>query len=213
VIVDANSYSQRRMMYRPMHRGVAAALVLLLSLAQSASLLAQRSATVGATRPLASDDPMPTLRVLPWARRTTSPIAERPRVGFGRIVLQVLAGVVGAWAAGAVAYNAVADAANDQAVKDDQGYSPAGNWGYVAGSMLGSTLGVYIVGSIGDIDGSFLATALGAAVPTLGLAANADDAIMALAGAIIVAPLQAAGATIGFNITRRRQGEGRTPSR
>ncbi|MDQ3949880.1 MAG: hypothetical protein M3282_06015 [Gemmatimonadota bacterium] len=79
--------------------------------------------------------------------------------------------------------------------------------------MLGSTLAVYIVGSIGAVQGSLLATAVGAAVPTVALAVNADDAYMPLFGALFVAPLQASAATLGFYLTRRRQGSERATQR
>lgn len=126
---------------------------------------------------------------------TCLPTAERPRVSAGIVVLQVFAGIVGAWAGGVAAYSLAESVANDRTV--------SGNVAFIVGSALGSTLGVYTVGYLGKVRGSLLATAAGAGLPSLALFFGVGDPYMPLYGVIFVAPLQAGGAAIGFNITGR----------
>ena len=129
--------------------------------------------------------------------------APRTATSTGQVVAQLLAGVVGAWAGGYAGYRIAERAADDYTVKGDAGYSPAGNVGYAVGSGLGSALAVYAVGAAGPARGSPVVTAFCAGMGSLALVPLIDDPYMPYFGVLLVAPLQAVAATVGFHASRR----------
>jgi hypothetical protein len=118
--------------------------------------------------------------------------------GAGKIILQLAAGVAGAWLGGLAGYQLVAGIADDRTVKGDAGYSPAGNGGFVIGSALGSATASALVGWALRTDGSFPGALAGASVPSLLLLLGLDEPYLGLIGAIFVAPLQSGGAYLGW---------------
>lgn len=129
--------------------------------------------------------------------------APRTPSSTSHVVAQLVGGVLGAWAGGSVGYKIAEGAADDRTVKGDAGYSPAGNVGYAVGSGLGSALAVYAVGLAGPSRGSPLVTTFFAGMGSLALVPLIDDPYMPLFGVVLVAPLQAVAATVGFNVSRR----------
>lgn len=118
--------------------------------------------------------------------------------GAGKVILQLAAGVAGAWLGGLAGYQLVAGIADDRTVKGDAGYSPAGNGGFVAGSALGSATASALVGWALRTDGSYPGALVGASVPSLLLLLGLDEPYLGLIGAIFVAPLQSGGAYLGW---------------
>jgi hypothetical protein len=88
-------------------------------------------------------------------------------------------------------------------VKGDEGYTPKANAALAIGSFAGATLASYLVGRSDGSHGSFLATALGAAIGTIPDALAYNDPYAPFVGVLIGAPLQGLGARIGYQHTRR----------
>lgn len=91
----------------------------------------------------------------------------------------------------------------DRRVKGDEGYTPKANAAFAIGSFAGATLASYFMGRSDGSHGSFLATALGAGIGTIPDALAYNDPYAPYVGVLIGAPLQAVGARIGYQHTRR----------
>lgn len=124
--------------------------------------------------------------------------AQIPAVPHWHRGLQLVGGLAGAWTGGLVAYKTAEHLADDRRVKGDEGYSPAGNWAYVAGSLVGAALGVAGAGHLLRDHGAVPAALAGAAAPTLLLLTVVDDPYLAIYGLVFAAPLQAVGAMLGY---------------
>ncbi|MFN8573553.1 MAG: hypothetical protein U0132_15975 [Gemmatimonadaceae bacterium] len=138
------------------------------------------------------------LRVSGAARFTGQPAAV-PVVPAWHRGLQLAGGVVGAWAGGIISYKVAEDLANDRRVKGDEGYSPAGNWAWVASSLVGAALGVAGTGRGLTDHGSVKWALAGAAAPSLLLLTVVDDPYLPIYGFVFAAPLQAVGAMLGYS--------------
>jgi len=137
------------------------------------------------------------------ARQNLTAQIVRPRLHVGTLVRQMLLGTGAAWLGGAVAYAVGAGIANDRRVPGDDAYSPAGNWALLFGSVLNGALAVHGVGRAGGVDGSYWAAAAGAALPSLVLLLpRMDECCLVLYG-VVSAPVQAASASVAFNLMRR----------
>jgi hypothetical protein len=95
----------------------------------------------------------------------------------------------------------------DRRVKGDEGYTPRANAALAIGSFAGATVASYLVGRSDGSHGSFLATALGAAIGTIPDALAYNDPYAPFIGVLIGAPLQGLGARIGYQRTRRPPAE------
>ena len=122
--------------------------------------------------------------------------ASKP--GTGQVVLQLLAGLAGAWIGGLAGYQLVAAIADDRTVEGDTGYSPAGNVGFVVGSALGSATLSTIVGGLQGTEGSYAGALAGGAIPTGLLLFGLHEPYLGPIGAVFVAPLQSGGAYLGY---------------
>ena len=126
--------------------------------------------------------------------------AEKPPLNNGRITGEILAGGTGAFALGAL--GGYIGLELDWGEDLDFLFPESSAIGIFAGCTLGSAVGVYIVGNIGNETGSFLATLGGSIVGMLaglgsGLLDEEDLSIFTiLAGPHVFA-------TIAFNMTRR----------
>jgi glycerol uptake facilitator-like aquaporin len=118
----------------------------------------------------------------------------------GQIVGSVLAAAIVGWTAWAVVDN---PEGSDRRVKGDQGYTPNANTAYAIGSFVGSTVAAYWIGRGDDSRGSLAATALGTAIPSIGLALGRHEPYLNVLGLVVGAPLQAVGGTVGYQLTRR----------
>ena len=80
--------------------------------------------------------------------------------------------------------------------------------GYAIGSTLGSALGVYLIGSSGNETGSFGSTFLGSVLGTgLGIVIVAKSDGLSMTHFIMGSMIQSVGASIGFNLSRRVEGD------
>lgn len=80
------------------------------------------------------------------------------------------------------------------------------NWGFVIGSTLGNTLGVYLIGNLGDETGDIFSTFIGSLVGTIagmGLIVTIDRDRENIYSVVLILA-QSAGAIIAFNKTRTR---------
>lgn len=117
---------------------------------------------------------------------------------------QLAIGALGAIAVGIAAYAYYDDpAAPGRRFNGDEGYTPKANAAFAIGSFAGATLASYLVGRSDGSHGSFLATALGAAVGTIPVALAYNSSHAPVVGVVISAPLQSLGARIGYQHTRR----------
>jgi hypothetical protein len=88
----------------------------------------------------------------PGSMSSRAPIDDKPRVSTGKVIGEILLGMVGNFAGGlAGALIGV------QVIEDDgEGLIHQGAvLGYLPGSMVGSALGVYLIGNTGNARGSF----------------------------------------------------------
>ena len=118
----------------------------------------------------------------------------------GQIVGSLLAAAIVGWTAWAVVDN---PEGSDRRVKGDAGYTPNANTAYAVGSFVGSTVAAYLIGRGDGSRGSLGATALGAGIPSIALAFGRHEPYLQAFGVLFGAPLQAVGATIGYQRTRR----------
>jgi hypothetical protein len=126
------------------------------------------------------------------------------RAPSGRIAAQILVGAAAAAVVGFVAWSIVDDPEGpDRRVKGDAGYTPNANTAFAIGSFVGGAVASFLVGRADGSRGSFGATLLGAAVASIPSALGRHEPYLPLLGIVIGAPLQAIGATIGYQVTRR----------
>jgi hypothetical protein len=128
-----------------------------------------------------------------------------PRRSRGaRVALQFLASSAGAAGGGLGTYLIMHDMGK-QRVKGDEGYSRAGNVGYLVGSFAGATLGAQLVGNAMGGTSPVWATALGALIGTLPLATlGVDEPFLPLYGIILGWIPQGGLATVGYAAGERR---------
>ena len=141
-----------------------------------------------------------------FTRSSQTALGDRvaERAGSGRIASQILVGAVAAAAAGFTVWSLVDNPeGSDRRVKGDAGYTPNANTAYAVGSFVASTLGTYFVGRGDGSRASFGATALGAAIASVPIALGRHEPYLPIVGIVFGAPLQAIGATIGYQLTRR----------
>lgn len=120
-----------------------------------------------------------------------------------RKAAQIFGGILGAGAVGVGAWAALDDpGGSGRRVKGDAGYTPNANTAYAVGSFLGCTGLVYLIGRGDGSRGSLWATAIGSGVATIPLLLGRNEPYTPLFGVVIAAPLQAIGATIGYQKTR-----------
>ena len=125
---------------------------------------------------------------------------SKPPLSVGRIVGEILAGGVGGVVVGFVGLVV--------GINYAMHYLPMGKCNPVVdyairiGSVLGSTIGVYVVGNIGNGTGSFLATLGGSILGGLvGWSALVlGQPLVGLSALVLGQPI---GATLGFNLTRK----------
>lgn len=117
---------------------------------------------------------------------------------------QLALGALAAMAVGIAAFACYDDPQGPgRRVKGDEGYTPKANVALAIGSFAGATLSSYLVGRSDGSHGSLLATALGAGIGTIPDALAYNDPYAPYVGVLIGAPLQALGARIGYQHTRR----------
>ena len=138
---------------------------------------------------------------VPVTRNRQNP-EERATVGTS--ALQTVAGLAGGFVLGLMGYKLAEGIADDRTVKGDAGYSPAGNWGWIAGSSLGIWGGIYGVGSALGYRASPLATGIGVAIPAALYLAIGDDPYLPLYGIVLVMPLQTVGGLTGNLLSQSR---------
>jgi hypothetical protein len=126
------------------------------------------------------------------------------RAANARIAAQIGGGAIAAGLLGFAAW-AVLDNPEgaDRRVEGDAGYTPNANTAFAVGSFIGSTVAVYLIGRGDGSRGSFAATAVGAALATIPMALGRHEPYLPLIGLVLGAPLQAIGATLGYQLTRR----------
>ncbi len=94
----------------------------------------------------------------PGSMSNRAPIDDKPRVSTGKFIGEIFMGMVGNFAggfAGALIGSRVIE-------DDDEGLIPMGAFlGFLPGSILGSALGVYLIGNKGNARGSFGRALLG----------------------------------------------------
>ncbi|MBM3237044.1 hypothetical protein FJZ31_12200 [Candidatus Poribacteria bacterium] len=80
-------------------------------------------------------------------------------------------------------------------------------WGFMGGTFIGSSSGVYLYGRLSGETGSYWATLIGSALGTSGvvLAATSFSGGLSVVAFIAHLVLPAAGATIGFNMTKGKE--------
>jgi hypothetical protein len=122
---------------------------------------------------------------------------------------QVSGGFLGASVLGIAAWSVWDDPeGSDRRVKGDAGYTPNANTAYAIGSFVGSTIMVYLIGRGDGSHSSVLATAIGSGLASIPLLLGRNEPYLPVLGVVLVAPLQAIGATIGYQRTRRARSEG-----
>jgi hypothetical protein len=127
-----------------------------------------------------------------------------PRSRSGRVALQFLAASAAAAGGGLGTYLVTRDLGETR-VKGDEGYTRAGNVGYLVGSLAGSTLGAHLVGTNMGGKAPLWATALGALAGTTPLIAlGIDEPYLPLFGVALGWLPQAALATGGFVMAEPR---------
>jgi hypothetical protein len=132
------------------------------------------------------------------------------RVSPWVVVGQLVGGTLAAGGAGLLAWSKYDDPYGPtRRVQGDEGYTPNANTAYAIGSFAGVVTATQLIGRTDGSHGGFLGAVLGAAIPTIPLLFGRDEPYLPLIGIVIVAPLQAIGATIGDQSTRRRDS---TPS-
>jgi hypothetical protein len=128
------------------------------------------------------------------------------RAANARVAAQIGGGALVAGVAGFVAWKLLDNPeGSDRRVKGDAGYTPNANTAFAVGSYVGSTVAVYLIGRGDGSLGSFGATAFGAAIATIPIALSRHEPYLPLIGLVLGAPLQAVGATLGYQLTRRER--------
>jgi hypothetical protein len=121
-----------------------------------------------------------------------------------RVALQFVAASAGAVIGGLGTYLAFRDLSETR-VKGDEGYTRSGNVGYLVGSFAGATLGAHLLGTSMGGKSPLWATALGAAIGTVPLAAlGIDEPYLPLFGIALGWIPQGALAAGGFNMAESR---------
>lgn len=153
-------------------------------------------AALYATTPYAGAPPM-TLAL------RTAPARSAGRATSRRRRMQIVGGALGALAVGLVAFGHYDDAEGpDRRVKGDEGYTPRANQALAIGGFVGATAASYLIGRGDGSHGSLLATAVGAAIPTIPVALMYDRPEAIYLG-VLISPLQGLGAELGYQRTRR----------
>jgi len=123
---------------------------------------------------------------------------SKPPLSVGRIVGEILAGGVGGVVVGFVGLVVGINYAFARDLPMGK-CNPVVGYAIRIGSVLGSTIGVYVVGNIGNETGSFLATLGGSILGGLvGWSISGTEAGFV---ALVFGP--PIGATLGFNLTRK----------
>ena len=121
-----------------------------------------------------------------------------------RIGLQFLAAGAGA-VGGGIALDLALKDVSTQRVKGDEGYTRSANVGYLVGSFAGATIGAHVVGTSLGGKSHVWATALGALLGTVPLAAlGVDEPYLPLFGIVLGWIPQAAMAAGGFEMAESR---------
>jgi hypothetical protein len=125
--------------------------------------------------------------------------------GSGAILLGVGGGLAG--------YALAHDGSSDYLIIDESGAYGA-LIGYLITSNLGCALGVYLIGDIGEDNGSFAATLGGSAVGTLAgcglvylMVGSSENDEMTVPVFVFFTVAQSAGATLAFNLSRKKKVE------
>ena len=137
--------------------------------------------------------------------RSASPWQPTRRRSQGaRVALQFLASSAGAAGGGLATYFITHDMGK-QRVKGDEGYSRAGNIGFLVGSFAGATLGAQLVGNAMGGKSPVWATALGALIGTVPLATlGVDEPFLPLYGIVLGWIPEGGLATVGYAAGERR---------
>jgi hypothetical protein len=136
------------------------------------------------------------------ADRLSSPVFARG--SNPRIAAQIVGSALGAVVLGIAAWTALDNPeGSDRRVKGDEGYTPNANTAFAVGSFVGSAAAAYVIGRGDGSRGSLVTTALGAAIATIPIALGRHQPYLPLIGIVLGAPLQAIGATLGYQLTRR----------
>ena len=134
---------------------------------------------------------------------------ERPIAGPKPVVApsgdQIVAGYMGSVLMGFAAWRAFDEPSGHHSkVKDDWGYTPRAMRALTIGSYVGGTLGVWLRGRHNGSVGSFLATALGVALPTVPMAMIHDDPVLPFKLIALWAPVQGLMGYAGYKISGPR---------
>jgi hypothetical protein len=133
------------------------------------------------------------------------PETPRQRAGAGRVAVQVLGGAAASAVAGIAAWKLLDDPeGSDRRVKGDAGYTPNANTAYAVASLAAGAAASYWIGRGDGSRGSWLATAVGVAVPTIPMLLMRHEPYLPVLGVVIGAPLQGIGGAVGYQATRRR---------
>jgi hypothetical protein len=140
--------------------------------------------------------------------RTTGPALDGSRVG-GEIAVATLLLVGGAYVGGRIGYEAALDCPREYEGCGDDALLHGGLPGGAIGGVIGATAGVFVIGNLGDETGSLWATlggsGGGALFATAAILWSSDGGNNQIGTGSVLLLLAApiAGATIGFNLTRR----------
>ena len=140
------------------------------------------------------------------------PVQAANRIGAAttwRKAGQIAGGFLGASVLGLAAWSVLDDPeGSDRRVKGDAGYTPNANTAYAIGSFVGSTILVYLIGRGDGSHSPVLSTAIGSGLVSIPLLLGRNEPYLPLLGVVLAAPLQAIGATIGYQLRRRPGSEG-----
>ena len=125
---------------------------------------------------------------------------EKPPLLPSQIAVEFLLGSVGSLVGGIPLFALLQD--HGRKVKGDSGYSPTANVAMLIGSVVGNSLGVFVVGSSGNVKGSFPKTIIGTSIASLPLLFAYDDPYFPYAAVTLGVLLQNLGSIIGFNVSR-----------
>ncbi len=117
----------------------------------------------------------------------------------GRFFGELFAGVLGSWLGGYPLWSYLEERASDRKVKGDASYSPTANSALILGAMVGNSIGVYLIGSTADTNGSYFATLLGTTLASIPLALGINEPYFPFYALTGGALLQSVGSSIGFN--------------